>query len=354
METRTEGKTLLEESPVESHQSNGGAERGVQEIEGQIRAIFISLQDRLERKLDARERIVAFIPEYAAYLVNRLQRGRDGKVPYERLKGKCPTVMGIEFGEKVLWKKKKGDRRKELLRERWEYGIFLGVRVRSNECMIGTPDGIEFARSIHRLNKETQRWGRDNTNWIKCAPWHHYVNDPQADGEVPEGVSVGEQETGIGPEGPKYVDVREKVPRDFRITQEDVRKYGQTRGCHGCNSLFMKRGIQQHSDQCRNRYRGNLKDSARVRNHEIRLREFEERQKQAARDRPPGTGEARSPGETDTFQTGGYGNANAHVPDQGHADATGGLETGTRGPEPEFQMPEDSGNSNSSRGPDDT
>ena len=79
---RPEGKTLLEESPVERHQSNGGAERGVQEVEGQIRAIFISLQDRLGRKLDARERIVAFIPEYAAYLENRLSQGSDGKTAY--------------------------------------------------------------------------------------------------------------------------------------------------------------------------------------------------------------------------------------------------------------------------------
>ena len=119
VDARPEGKTLLEESPVESHQSNGGAERAVEEMEGEIRALFIGLQDRLGRKLDARERIVAFIPDYAAYLTNRLLRGKDGKVPYERLKGKTPTVLGIEFGEKVLFKKKRGDRtKKEFLRTR--------------------------------------------------------------------------------------------------------------------------------------------------------------------------------------------------------------------------------------------
>ena len=50
--------------------------------------MFISLQRRLGRKLDAKERIVAFIPEYAAYMLNRIQRGHDGKVAYERVKGK--------------------------------------------------------------------------------------------------------------------------------------------------------------------------------------------------------------------------------------------------------------------------
>ena len=67
----------------------------MQGIEGYVRALFVALQGRIGRKLDARERIVAFIPEYAAYLINRLSQGTDGKVAYERMKGKKPTVMGI-------------------------------------------------------------------------------------------------------------------------------------------------------------------------------------------------------------------------------------------------------------------
>ena len=82
-----------------------GLEREVQAIEGRMRAMFLGLQERLGRKLDARERIVAFIPEYAAYLENRLSQGVDGFVAYERVKGKRPTVLGVEFGEKVLFKK---------------------------------------------------------------------------------------------------------------------------------------------------------------------------------------------------------------------------------------------------------
>ena len=42
--------------------------------------MFFGFQKRLGRKLDARERIVAFILEYAAYMLNRLQKGSDGKV----------------------------------------------------------------------------------------------------------------------------------------------------------------------------------------------------------------------------------------------------------------------------------
>ena len=55
-------------------------------------------------KFDARERVVAFIPEYGACLTNRLKHGKDGRVAYERIKGKKPSVAGVEFGEKVLYR----------------------------------------------------------------------------------------------------------------------------------------------------------------------------------------------------------------------------------------------------------
>ena len=75
IDDRRDGKTIVEESPKKSNGSNGIVERGVQDVEGEIRALFLGLQDRLGRKIDARERIVAFIPEYAAYLMNRLMHG---------------------------------------------------------------------------------------------------------------------------------------------------------------------------------------------------------------------------------------------------------------------------------------
>ena len=73
-----------------------------------MRAMFLELQERVGRRIDARERILAFLPEYAVYLMNRLKKGEDGKVAYERIRGKKPSVTGVEFGEKVLFKLPKG------------------------------------------------------------------------------------------------------------------------------------------------------------------------------------------------------------------------------------------------------
>ncbi len=150
---RPEGRTIPEEWPVKSSGSNGIVERGVQEIEGGIRASLLGLQERVGRKIDARERIVRFIPEYVAYLLNRLSQGEDGKVPYERIRGKKPTILGLEFGEKLLYKTKRGPKL-EKINERWDHGIFLGVRRKSNELWIGTKEGIESVRSVKRIPSE--------------------------------------------------------------------------------------------------------------------------------------------------------------------------------------------------------
>ena len=50
--------------------------------------------------------MVNFIPEYAAYLINKLEVRRDGKVAYDRAQCKKPIVLGVEFGEKLLYKVK--------------------------------------------------------------------------------------------------------------------------------------------------------------------------------------------------------------------------------------------------------
>eukprot|EP00973_Karenia_brevis_P031845 4394143-Karenia_brevis.AAC.1 len=85
-EERREGRTVVEEAPEKVKGSNGVVERAVQEIKGRTRLILLSLEERTNRDIDAKERLVAFMPAYAAYVYHRLHRGEDGKVAYERVK----------------------------------------------------------------------------------------------------------------------------------------------------------------------------------------------------------------------------------------------------------------------------
>ena len=53
---------------------------------------------------------MTFMADYAAYLVNRLEVGTDGKTGYERSRGKKAKVLGVELGEKLMWERKPKDR----------------------------------------------------------------------------------------------------------------------------------------------------------------------------------------------------------------------------------------------------
>ena len=278
VQAREDGRSILEESPVKSSGSNGIVERGIQGLEGHIRAIYLGFQDRLGRKVDTKERIVNFIPEYAAYLLNRLEIGKDGKVAYERVKGKKPTVLGIEFGEKLLYKVKP-DQKMEKINSRWECGIFVGIRRKSGEVWISIQDKIIKARSIRRIPIE-HRWGEDCVTWITRAPWNRYKDAVDADGDLPEGVPAVEArpvDTGIGGKT-IFVETRARAPRDFHIRKEDAEKHGYTKGCGGCTSWFRGLGRQPHNEKCRARFAELLKDDAKFKNSQDRKAEFEQRE----------------------------------------------------------------------------
>ena len=166
-------RTIVEESPVGSSGSNGVVARAVQSIEGQVRVLKLALESRIGQEIDAQADVVSFMAEYSAYLLNRLEVGKDGKTPYERTKGKAATVLGVEFGEKLLWKKRAGQKM-DKISSRWSYGIFVGVRSRSGELWVADKDGVHKVRSVRRLAQQ-DRWSADSISWVRHVPWHRYM-----------------------------------------------------------------------------------------------------------------------------------------------------------------------------------
>lgn len=282
IEAREEGITIVEESPVKSSGSNGRAERAVQTLEGQIRILLLSLESRLGCQVDAKEPIVTYMPEYAAYLLNRLEVGKDGKTAYERCKGKRATVLGLEFGENVLYKVKP-DAKMAKIRSRWEFGIFVGVRPASGEVWIATSAETVSVRSVRRLPVD-QRWGTDCVRWVRRTLWNRYKGDVGADGDLPEEVPQAVAQEPPGPRGGVvYIETRDRAPRDFYIKKSDAEKHGYTRGCSGCSSWFRGLGRQPHSKACRERFRSLMKDDAKVQLAKTKRQEFEEAQMEKKR-----------------------------------------------------------------------
>ena len=172
IESRPQGQTVIEESPVKSSGSNGIVERGVQVLEGQLRVMLLAFESRMGREVSAKEPIVTFMPEYAAYLLNRREQGKDGKTSYERCKGKKATVLGIEFGEKLLYKIRPKDKDQKIL-ARWQHGISVGVKRRSGELWISVKDNVFAVRSVRRIPEE-HRWSEDCVKWVNRTLWNRY------------------------------------------------------------------------------------------------------------------------------------------------------------------------------------
>ena len=275
---REEGRTLVEESPKQSSGSNGVAERAVQEVEGQMRVILLALEENLGEEVKPNEPLVQFIPEFAAYVTNRMAVGKDGKTNLERVKGKRASLIGLEFGEKLLWKLPKKDKMAKL-RERWCYGIYVGVRRRSGEFWVADKDGdLHHVRSVRRILIE-ERWGGDNRRWVRRVPWNKYEGDEYEDGALPDPVDAENpvQDEGLHVRQPVRVQTRDGRPRDFQIKKKDVEKYGVTRGCAGCSSWYRGLARQPHNDRCRERFRELLKDEARTKLAGAKRKEFEKR-----------------------------------------------------------------------------
>ena len=279
VKAREEGRTIVEESPVGSSGSNGVVERAAQSIEGQIRVILLALEERIGRQANPQEAVATFMPEYAAYLLNRLEVGKDGKTAYERAKGKVATVVGLEFGEKLLWRKKKGDKMAKI-RSRWAYGVFLGVRWKSGEMWVASKTGEVFKVRAAKRIPEENRWSEDCANWVKYTPWNKYKDDPDADGEIPEEKAVGpeQREKQAVVEGSEeLMEKRYVAPRAFKISRADAEKHGYTRGCAGCSSWFRGMARQAHTTACRKRFQEAMKTEAKVLRSKEQEEEFKRR-----------------------------------------------------------------------------
>jgi hypothetical protein len=292
-EARTKARTLIEEAPKQSKGSNGMAERAVQAIEGMVRTMKSALEERVGRSIKAEAPIITFMAEHASYLINRMEVGKDGKTSYERNKGKRSTVLGVEFGEKMMVKKF-AKTKMEKLNPRWYYGIFVGVKRSSGEIFVSTQDGIKKARSVRRLPVE-KRWCEDCIEWVKFVPWNKYRGDDEADGEIPEEALrdpfVRRDEApdvrpgGEGQPGAITIKMRQPPPRAFYISKQNIKDHKYTRGCPGCGSVFKGGSRQPHNELCRARFEELLKDDARVKNAKRKQEEYEDKVVKKAKDK---------------------------------------------------------------------
>ena len=251
-------------------------ERAVQSMEQYLRTLKSALDERMGGRIDVKHPILTWLCEYAGYAMNRLEVSADGKTAYERNKGKKADVLGIEFGEKVLWKYATKGLKLQKVNARWGYGLFIGVRARSNELIIVDQEskGINYVRTVRRV-PEVQRWSAANLEWVSAVPWNKGQEDDKADGEAPEfDVKQGPGRR-LAPEEVEEVaaTVTPQLVHRAHLRKADFEKYGFTDQCGGCSAILRGLHIQPHTTQCRERMEGHLENDLRVKNAKVRLAE---------------------------------------------------------------------------------
>ena len=111
-----------------SSQGNGFVEKEIQSAQGQTRALNIALDDRLGLTIPTMHPAMPWIVENASHFLSRCVVGKDGKTGYECNKGKAARVNGLEFGELVLWRKKREGGHLANLSSLWNDGVYLGAK----------------------------------------------------------------------------------------------------------------------------------------------------------------------------------------------------------------------------------
>lgn len=207
--------------------------------------------------------------------MNRMEVASDGKTPYERARGKRVEVIGLEFGEKVMWKFHPG-RKMEKLNARWGQGIFLGVRSKSGEVVVADSETreIHYTRTVRRVPRE-QRWVAENIALVTVVPWNRGKDDPEADGYQPYFDVRSGPGRRLTDEDKKSIatDDAERTVHPAHLWKRHFEKHGFTDRCSGCSSILRGISLQPHSRECRKIMEDALASDARIKNAWIRMRE---------------------------------------------------------------------------------
>ena len=141
---------VMEESPVEEHQSNGTIEVTVREIQKQVRVMKSALEERMKCEVPSRHPILAFFVENVGRLMSTYQVGREGRTAYELHADKPYCSQFVEFGERVYFMPTRpGGARQAKLNPNW-----LNLE---NEC------------TSCRFDLEVQ----DKRNWVPSGKMEH-------------------------------------------------------------------------------------------------------------------------------------------------------------------------------------
>ena len=239
-------QTMTEKSPVGDSKSNGLVERANREVEGQVRTMASALESKLGRKIPSDSSVMPWLILHAGTLLRQFKVGKDGKTPHQRLRGRKSKRQLLEFGEAVHFmpldalKQPNPD-------ARCMDGIWLALRLGTEEYLVGTKEGVFKARTVRRKPPES-RWDFQQVSDVMGTPWkpYNFTEDDKLRVRLP-GMTDSSDPVERQP-------VAEDLPpKRVRIERRDLERLGYTPGCPGCYNAKHRRAHRPHTQFCRDR-----------------------------------------------------------------------------------------------------
>ena len=166
-------ETIPENPPAHDPQCNGEAERAVQEVKAQLRALKLGLEYRIKKDIPPNSPILEWMVPHAAFVINKFLVGKDGRTPHYRIYNRNFGAKTYEISEQVMVKPKRRrkDNKKRSLAARCVEATWTGFETRSNEHFVILKDGGPAikVRTV-KPRAEGDRWSADAIFKIMATP----------------------------------------------------------------------------------------------------------------------------------------------------------------------------------------
>jgi len=249
-----------DQTPEGDSQAGGVQEAAVKTVKDKTRCIWLQFCEMHGLKTETgnhRHQLLPWAVRYAGQLHTRTVKGADGRTGWQRHKGGWRDFprKAIRWGEKVQYVQGGAKMKPQLEGKFAPEGIFLGFIERTEEYIIGTPEGCVKTKDVHRLRPD-EAADPVLVTQIKGKPWQMTPSMPReaAPEDLPVRIVV-EPEIPIS-ELPVRTEATSEPRRPYRVSirkNVELAKYGPTDGCQGCIHSVAGLQARQHNEECRAR-----------------------------------------------------------------------------------------------------
>ena len=122
-----------------------------------VKTIFSSLESRWVVRVTRDHPVYPWMFVWATDLMTRYAHVGDmGKTVVQLIRGSKPSRNVAQFGKKILYEPLKLSGHRGHMKDTFLDGIFLGMRLRSDEILIGTARGVIKTRTLRRRVEKEQ------------------------------------------------------------------------------------------------------------------------------------------------------------------------------------------------------